>query len=513
MIKFVPPLVANGKVYMPTHDNAVAVYGLLPPDFSVSATPVKVQIAPGSSSVVSVGVRAQGTFSAPVALSASGAPAGVTVTFSPSSVNGAGVATMTVSLAPTASASTFALTITGTSGALVHAVPLTVNGPPDSAEIVLYGKDAAPSGNWRLAADTTAAFGMKVEEPDAGAAKVGTPQANPLNYFELSFTADARVPYHLWIRAKAQNNSYNNDSVYVQFSGSVTDTGVAVNRIGTPTAATVILEDCTNCGVAGWGWQDNGYGAGVLGPDIYFTGGPQTIRIQQREDGISIDQIVLSPVTYLKTSPGLLKNDTTILVPVVPKPPVDPSPTTIVRHASQIATVHGSRWHFVADDTAADHQRIELPDAGVPKIVTPLANPDDYVELTFTAAANTPYRLWLRGRAQADSYNNDSVYVQFSGSVTATGAPINRIQSTEAVPVVLEDCTGCGVSGWGWQDNGYGAGVLGPVLYFTAGQQTIRIQGREDGMSIDQIVLSPDTYLTTSPGATKHDTTILTATP
>jgi len=42
--------------------------------------------------------------------------------------------------------------------------------------------------------------------------------------------------------------------------------------------------------------------------------------------------------------------------------------------------------------------------------------------------------LWLRGRAQADSYNNDSVYVQFSGSVTAAGAPANRIGSTQAVP-------------------------------------------------------------------------------
>jgi len=50
-------------------------------------------------------------------------------------------------------------------------------------------------------------------------------------------------------------------------------------------------------------------------------------------------------------------------------------------------------------------------------------------------------------------------------------------------------------------------------MYFTAGPQTIRIQGREDGISIDQIVLSPDTYLTTSPGATKNDTTILSKTP
>jgi hypothetical protein len=96
LIKFVPPLVANGRVYMPTHDNAVAVYGLLPPDFNIGAAPAKPQIAAGSSGAISVAVRAQGTFNAPVALSASGAPAGVTVTFSPSSVVAPGAATMTV---------------------------------------------------------------------------------------------------------------------------------------------------------------------------------------------------------------------------------------------------------------------------------------------------------------------------------------------------------------------------------------------------------------------------------
>lgn len=504
LIKFVPPLVANGRVYMPSHDDRVAVYGLLPPDFSLGATPAKPQIAAGSSGAVSVAIRAQGTFNAPVALTASGAPAGVTVTFSPSPVVAPGTATMTVALAPGTSTSAFTLTIAGTSGTLVHALPITVNGPPDPPEIVLFAKDAKASGNWALVSDDTAAYGLKIAEPDAGAAKVATPAASPVNYFDVSFTAEANVRYHLWIRGKAQNNSYSNDSVYVQFSGSVTDTGVAVNRTGTPNALTVVLEDCTGCGVAEWGWQDSGWGADVLGPDVYFSGGPQTIRIQQREDGMAIDQIVLSPVKYLTTPPGPVKNDHTILQP--------PIPGTIVRHASQHTTVQG-KWHVDADPSAADRELIDLPDAGAPKVPAALANPADYVELTFTAKAGTPYRLWLRGRAQADSYNNDSVYVQFSGSVTVTGAPINRIGSTQAVVVVLEDCGGCGVHGWGWQDNGYGTGVLGPQVFFTDGPQTIRIQGREDGMSIDQIVLSSDTYLSTSPGTTKDDHTILPTTP
>jgi hypothetical protein len=32
-----------------------------------------------------------------------------------------------------------------------------------------------------------------------------------------------------------------------------------------------------------------------------------------REDGFSIDQVVLSPAAYLTKAPGALKNDTTLL--------------------------------------------------------------------------------------------------------------------------------------------------------------------------------------------------------
>jgi hypothetical protein len=85
-------------------------------------------------------------------------------------------------------------------------------------------------------------------------------------------------------------------------------------RIGSTSAAEVNLEDCSGCGLAGWGWQDNGWGIDALGPVVYFAAdGPQTIRVQTREDGLAIDQVVLSSATYLNSSPGELKNDTTIL--------------------------------------------------------------------------------------------------------------------------------------------------------------------------------------------------------
>lgn len=104
--------------------------------------------------------------------------------------------------------------------------------------------------------------------------------------------------------------------MHVQFSDSVTASGAAIYRIGTASGADVNLEDCSGCGVAGWGWQDNGYGTDVLGGDIRFaTTGLHTIRIQVREDGFGVDQIVLSAVSYFSSAPGLLKNDATILPP------------------------------------------------------------------------------------------------------------------------------------------------------------------------------------------------------
>ena len=47
---------------------------------------------------------------------------------------------------------------------------------------------------------------------------------------------------------------------------------------------------------------------------VYFgTSGPQRIRVQVREDGVSIDQIVLSAARYFSTAPGPFKNDATVL--------------------------------------------------------------------------------------------------------------------------------------------------------------------------------------------------------
>jgi hypothetical protein len=768
-------------------------------------------------------------------------------------------------------------------------------------EIVLYASRASRTGTaCTVTPDVTAAGSARLQSIDAGATKLTAALATPASYVELSFEAVAGRPYRLWIRAKADRNYWGNDSVFAQFSGAVSSGGSAIYRIGTTDAATINLEDCSGCGLTGWGWQDNGYGAGVLGPVVYFAAsGAQTIRIQVREDGLGIDQIVLSAAKYLNAAPGPLKNDATILpevgggggspppagVTVVREPylqqvsassavivwatresgagevgfrtgasapmtvaatstlypaartglsadyyqhearltalspsttyeydifvnGVDPlsgsdrfvtAPATgtgtvrfiafgdsgvgstaqqqlssmmaadrfdlalhggdvaygtgggvggathqtmdawffsmyrewlrsrpmfpslgnhdsrasnfdgrpyldmfvlpdhggsaaypdhaeryysfdygpahfvaldtelafqhTARRAEQLAWLerdlsasnqpwkiaffhrspfsaggeHGSdlavraafapiferhgvqlvisahehvyertkpwrtgsagspvtyivagggggplypsgiaewtafsasrhhyvraeagacrltieavgtdaavfdsvtldrcntppppapsddvilhaagalvvagNWKVVGDASAAGGARLQNTNLGAAKVTTAFATPADYFELTFEAQAGEPYRLWIRGKAEANYWGNDSVHVQFDGSVNAAGAPIHRIGSTDAAWVNLEDCSGCGISGWGWQDNGYGSGVLGPAIYFAqTGTQRMRLQIREDGFGIDQIVLSPQRFLTASPGALKNDATIL----
>jgi hypothetical protein len=182
-------------------------------------------------------------------------------------------------------------------------------------DVVLYAGEATVRvGSWTPVADSTAAGGERLSNANAGAARLDTALANPNHYFEMSFTAQADRPYHLWIRGKALNDSGYNDSVHVQFDGSVNQSGSAIYRIGTTASTYVNLEEINGAGVSGWGWQDNGFGSGVMGPPIYFaTSGTQTLRVQVREDGFSIDQIVLSPDTYLNAAPGANKLDQTKL--------------------------------------------------------------------------------------------------------------------------------------------------------------------------------------------------------
>lgn len=390
--------------------------------------------------------------------------------------------------------------------------------PPGMApDIVLYAKSASlVAGAWNRVDDRTAAGGMRLHNPDAGQSKLAAAFASPADYFELTFYAEAGRPYALWIRGRADADHFSNDSVFVQFSGARDDAGKALWPIGTTSAGIYSIQNGSGAPLSAWGWEDTGWT--TLGPKVYFAAsGQQTIRVQRREDGISIDQIILSPERFLDTAPGAGVNDLTIY-PEAPggaddQGPAPPAPLAgvdeIVLYASN-ASIIGADWGAIDDASAAGGRAVLNRNAGLPKLTTPEVAPASFVELTFTADAGKPYRLWIRSRAESNHYSNDSVHVQFSDSVDANGAAAWRIGTTQSAEVVLEDCSGCGIDNWGWQDNGWGVGVLGPVIRFaTSGTHTIRIQRREDGIILDQIVLSAVRFFNAPPGASKNDGVIL----
>ena len=191
--------------------------------------------------------------------------------------------------------------------------------PASAGTVVLWTSSTPAAGihsNWSLITDSTAAGGKALQNTDHAAAKISPALASPANYFERSFSASSGVPYHLWLRMRAQNNSTSNDSVHVQFSDSLSGAaGSATMRIGTTSSAEVVLQNGSSGSAPhNWGWADNGWG--VLVVQIYFAStGTHTLRIQQREDGAIVDQVVLSPGSYLNGPPGPRLDDNTILQP------------------------------------------------------------------------------------------------------------------------------------------------------------------------------------------------------
>ena len=167
-------------------------------------------------------------------------------------------------------------------------------------------------------------------------------------------------------------------------------------------------------------------------------------------------------------------------------------------------------WTRVADPTAAAGRRAYDLNFGAPKVTQPAEGPANAITIPVLADQNLTYKLWIRLKAASDSWANDSVWVQFATDANFLYVP----GSTNGLAVSLEECVGCGVSGWGWRDDGFGvAHGNGVLLQFAPGPQQIVIQTREDGVSIDQVVLSAEKYLTTPPGPAKNDQTILPATP
>jgi uncharacterized membrane protein len=106
--------------------------GAATPDFALATTPASQTVTAGAGTSYTTTVTASGGFNGTVNFSVSGLPAGAAGTFNPASVNTSGSTTLSVTTSSTTPAGSYPLTITGTSGSIVHtnSVTLVVNAAP-----------------------------------------------------------------------------------------------------------------------------------------------------------------------------------------------------------------------------------------------------------------------------------------------------------------------------------------------------------------------------------------------
>ena len=96
------------------------------PNFTISASPSTLAVTRGTSGSTTVTIAGQNGFAGTVGLSVSGLGSRVSGAFSPTSVNGSGTSTLTITVNRKATRGNRTLTITGTSGTLTHSTTVTL---------------------------------------------------------------------------------------------------------------------------------------------------------------------------------------------------------------------------------------------------------------------------------------------------------------------------------------------------------------------------------------------------
>src|SRR2546425_136229 len=115
-----PPLTSNDQNAPNMNEFFTTPAG---PNFSLSANPTTVSFVAGQTATSTISLHPTGGFSGTVDLTATSAPAGMTVSCVPSSISGAQTSTCTLGGSTTGS---YTVTVTGTNGSLVHTTSISV---------------------------------------------------------------------------------------------------------------------------------------------------------------------------------------------------------------------------------------------------------------------------------------------------------------------------------------------------------------------------------------------------
>jgi uncharacterized membrane protein len=192
-----------------------------PPDFTLAASPSSATVAQGATASYDVSVGGVNGFAGDVALSLGGLPDGVGFAFTPAVVAGAGTARLTIATTAATPASSYTLTVTGTSGSLVHTaqVTLVVTQPADFSLAVSPSSRTVFRGgstSWTVNVSTTGGFVDSVSLSVTGLPTGATASFNPGTVAapgssKLTVRTAARTPrgtYTLMVRGASGSRTH-----------------------------------------------------------------------------------------------------------------------------------------------------------------------------------------------------------------------------------------------------------------------------------------------------------------
>jgi kumamolisin len=111
----------NGSALISDLINTIGI-----PGFGLTASSTSVSVKRGSSGTSTITSTVTNGFSSAISLSATGQPTGVTVSFSPTSITGAGTSTMTITVGSSVATGTYNIKVKGKSGSIAEIVTVSL---------------------------------------------------------------------------------------------------------------------------------------------------------------------------------------------------------------------------------------------------------------------------------------------------------------------------------------------------------------------------------------------------
>ena len=191
--------------------NALAGSVSTTPGYSLSASPGAVSVVQGNSGSSTITSTVTGGFDSAIALTASGAPSGVTITFSPTSITGAGTSSMSIAVASTTSTGTYAITVTGTSGTTTETttVSLTVTAPNSGSFTLSVSPssgylDEGQSGYAVVTVTASGGFDSAVSF-----SATGVPSGVTTSFSPTTVTGSGTTDFNLTVARTAKTGTYS----------------------------------------------------------------------------------------------------------------------------------------------------------------------------------------------------------------------------------------------------------------------------------------------------------------